>query len=83
MVVAMFIALTYLAPRWQCQWDLRSQDDSDRFVADHELGDALDQFLRRCPPEPRTLERIHHLTGPVARPVLALVASEPTPRGQG
>jgi hypothetical protein len=82
-VVAVFIALTYLAPRWQRQWDRRSQDDSDRFVADHELGDALGRFLRRCPPEPRTLERIHRLTGPVVRPSLALVVSDPTPRGQG
>jgi hypothetical protein len=82
-VVAVFIALTYLAPRLQRQWDRRSQDDSDRFVADHELGDALGRFLRRCPPEPRTLERIHRLTGPVVRPSLALVVSDPTPRGQG
>jgi hypothetical protein len=76
-VVAVFIALTYLAPRWQHQWDRRSQDDSDRFVADHELGDALGRFLRRCPPEPRTLERIHRLTGPVVHTSLALVVSEP------
>jgi hypothetical protein len=82
-VVAVFIALTYLAPRWQRQWDRRSHDDSDRFVADHELGDALGRFLRRCPPEPRTLERIHRLTGPVVRPSLALVVSDPTPRCQG
>jgi hypothetical protein len=81
-VVAVFIALTYLAPRWQRQWDRRSQDDSDRFVADHKLGDALSQFLRRSPPEPRTLERIHRLTGPAVRPSLALVVSDPTPRGQ-
>ena len=82
-VVAVFIALTYLAPRWQRQWDRGCQDDSDRFVAAHELGDALGRFLRRCPREPRTLERIHRLTGPVARPVLALVVSDPTPGGQG
>jgi len=81
-VVAVFIALTYLAPRWQRQWDRRSQDDSDRFVADHELGDALGRFLHRCRPEPRTLERIHRLTGPAVRPSLALVISDPTPRGQ-
>jgi hypothetical protein len=81
-VVAVFIALTYLAPRWQRQWDVRSQDDSDRFVADHGLGDALGRFLRRCPPEPRTLERIHRLTGPAVRPSLALVVSDPTPGGQ-
>ena len=81
-VVAAFIVLTYLAPRWQSQWDMRSQDDSDRFVADHELGDALGQFLRRCPPEPRTLERIHHLTGPLVRPSLALVVSDTTPNGR-
>jgi hypothetical protein len=79
-VVAVFITLTYLAPRWQRQWDKRSQDDSDRFVADHDLGDALGRFLRRCPPEPRTLERIQHLTGPVVLPSLALVVSDPTPR---
>jgi hypothetical protein len=82
-VVAVFIALTYLAPRWQRNWDMRSQDGSDRFVADHELGDALGRFLRRCPPEPRTLERIHRLTDPVALPSLALVMSAPTPQGQG
>jgi hypothetical protein len=82
-VVAVFIALTYLGPRWQRQWDLRSQDDSDRFVAEHELGDALGRFLRRCPPEPRTLERIHRLTGTVTRPCLALVARDPTPGGKG
>ncbi|MHB8297722.1 MAG: hypothetical protein ACYDDW_03985 [Dermatophilaceae bacterium] len=81
-VVAVFIALTYLAPRWQRQWEMRSQDDSDRFVANHELEDALGRFLRRRPPEPRTLERIHHLTGPVVRPSLALVVSEPIPRGR-
>jgi hypothetical protein len=71
-VVAVFIALTYLAPRWQRQWDFRSEDEADRFVADHELGDTLGRFLRRCPPETRTLERIHRLTGPVVRPSLAL-----------
>ena len=76
-VTAMFIALTYLAPRWQRQWDLRCQDDSDRFVSDHELGDGLARFLRRCPPAPRTLERIHRLTGPVVRPSLALVVTDP------
>ena len=81
-VVAVFIALTYLAPRWQGQWDMRSQDESDRFVADHELGDALVRFLRRCPPEPRTLERIHRLTSLAVRPSLALVMSDPTPRGR-
>jgi len=81
-VVALFIALTYQGPRWQRHWDVRSQDDSDRFVTDHDLGDALGRFLRRCPPEPRTLERIHRLTGPAVRPSLALVVSDPTPRGQ-
>jgi hypothetical protein len=79
-VVAVFIALTYLALRWQRQWDRRSQDESDRFVADHELGDALSRFLRRCPPEPRTLERVQRLTGPVVLPPLALVVSDPRPR---
>ena len=78
-VVAVFIALTYLAPRWQRQWDLRSQDDSDRLVSDHELGDGLARFLRRCPPAPRTLERVHRLTGPVVRPCLAPVVSDPKP----
>ena len=77
LVVAVFIALTYLAPRWQRQWALRSQDDSDRFVAEHGFGDALGRFLRRCPPAPRTLERVHRLTGPVVRPSLVLVVSEP------
>jgi len=81
-VVAVSIALTYLAPRWQRQWDMRSQDDSDRFVADHELGNAFGRFLRRCPPESRTLERIHRLTGPVIRPTLALVLSDRSPRGR-
>jgi hypothetical protein len=82
-VAAVFIALTYLAPQWQRQWDMRSQDDSDRFVADHELGSALGRFLRRCPPEPRTVERLQRLTGPVVRPSLALVFSDPTPRARG
>ena len=72
-----------LAPRWQRQWAMRSQDDSDRFVADHGLGDALGQFLRRCPPEPRTLERIHRLTGPVVCPSLDIVVSDATAMGQG
>jgi hypothetical protein len=81
--VAAFIALTYLAPRWQRQWDMRSQDESDRFVVDHKLGDALGRFLRRCPPEPRTLDRIHRLTGPVAGPSLALVVNDPTPARRG
>jgi len=82
-VVALLITLTYMVPRWQRQWDVRSQHDSDRFVATHGFGDALDRFLRRCPPEPRTLERIHHLTGPVARPSLALMVSDPMPTRQG
>jgi hypothetical protein len=71
-----------LAPQWQRQWNMRSQDESDRFVADRELGDALGRFLRRCPPERRTLERIHHLTGPVAGPSLALVIDNPPPNGR-
>ena len=81
-VVAVFIALTYLAPRWQRQWDRCSQDAADRFVVAHGLGDALGRFLRRCQPEPRTLERIYRLTGPVLRPSLALLVRDPTPRGQ-
>jgi len=81
-VVAVFIALTYLATRWQRHWAVCSQDDSDRFVAEHDLGEALGRFLRRCPPEPRTLERIHRLTGPVVRPSLALVVNNSTPKGQ-
>ena len=76
-VVTVFITLTYLAPRWQREWDRRSQEDSDRFVADHELGDALGGFLRRCPPDPRTLERVHRLSGPFVCPSLALVVKEP------
>jgi hypothetical protein len=82
-VVAVFIALTYLAPLWQRQWDRRSQDDSDQFVADHELGDALGRFLRRCPPQPRTLQRIYYLTGPVVRPSLALVVGDLTSTSRG
>jgi hypothetical protein len=82
-IVAVFIALTYLTPWWQRQWDIRSQDAADRFVADHELGDALSRFLRRCPPESRTLERIHRLTGPVVGPSRVLVVSDRTPRGRG
>ena len=81
-VVAVFIALTYLAPRWQRRWDRRSQDNADRFVTEHELGDALVRFLRRCPSELRTLERIHRLIGPAVRPSLALVVNDPTPRGE-
>lgn len=77
-VVAVFIAVTYLAPRWQRQWDIRCQDDADRFVAAHGLGDALGRFLRRRPPRRRTLERIHHLTGPVVRPSVALVVGDPS-----
>lgn len=78
-VVAGFIILTYLAPPWQRRWDVCSQDDSDRFVADHDLGDALGRFLRRCPPEPRTLERIHRLTCPVGRRPLALIEARHQP----
>lgn len=44
LVVAIFIALTYLVPQWQRRWDIRSQDDCGRFVADHELGDTLGRF---------------------------------------
>jgi hypothetical protein len=72
-----------LAPLWQRQWDRRSQDDSDQFVADHELGDALGRFLRRCPPQPRTLQRIYYLTGPVVRPSLALVVGDLTSTSRG
>jgi hypothetical protein len=55
----------------------------DRFVAYHGLGDALGRFLRRCPPEPRTLERIHRLTGPPVTPSLAMMKSCPTPKKSG
>lgn len=68
-----------VAPRWQSQWDIRSQDDSVRLVAAKDLGDALGRFLHRCPPEPWTLERIHCLTGSVVRQSLALTVSDPTP----
>jgi hypothetical protein len=82
-VVAVFTALTYLTPRWQRQWDMRSQGEADRFVADHDLGDALGRFLRRSPPAARTFERIHCLTGPVIHPTLGLVVSHQRPKGQG
>lgn len=88
-VVAVLIALTYLGPRWRRQWDLRSQDDADRFVADHGLGEALGRYLRRSLPSgpgpqtmTRTLKRIHRLDG-VAHPCLALVAADPSPGPRG
>jgi hypothetical protein len=82
-IAAVFITLTYLTPWWQRQWDIRSQDDADRFVADHGFGDALGRFLRRYPPEPRTPESIHRLTPPTAGASLALVVGDPTPGGRG
>jgi hypothetical protein len=75
-VVAVFIALTYLTPWWQRQWDIRSQVATDRFVADHGFGDALGRFLRRCPPERRTLQRIHRLTGPAVGPSLVYAVQQ-------
>jgi len=75
-IVAVFIALTYLTPRWHRQLAIRSQD-ADRFVADQQLGDALARFLGRCPPETRTFERVHHLTDPAVRPSVALGGGRP------
>lgn len=49
-VVAVFMALTYLAPQWSRASEQRSRDDADQFVTDHALGEALGRFLRRCPP---------------------------------
>lgn len=76
-VIGVFIALTYLAPRWQRAWVRRQLDAGDRFAIDHGFGPPLAAFLRRRPPTQVTVERIHRLAGPPTRPTLSLV----TPRG--
>lgn len=81
-VVAVVTTLTYLSPRWQRQCERRLQDDADRCVVEHGLGDPLGRFLRRRQADPGMLERIHRLIDPDARPSLALVVSQPTLTGR-
>lgn len=71
-VVAVFIAMTYLWPRWHRAWERRLADQGDRFVFGHGYGTALAAHLRRCRATEQTLERIHNLAGPNAQPTLAV-----------
>ena len=74
----------------QWQQDVRHSLTTEAAELAHDLTDLatffpykallrwpLGRFLRRCPPDPRTLERIHRLSGPLVRPSLALVVKEP------
>lgn len=72
-LIAGFIAMTYLGPRWRRAWARRLLKEGDRFVLDHGLGHHMAAYLPRCPPTNLTLERIHHLAGPTLRPSLSMV----------
>jgi hypothetical protein len=80
MVVAVFVTLTYLAPRWRQAAERRTQLAADRFVIEHGLADPLSRVLRRARLDPGTLERIRGLAGPARRPALSLVVDNTTTR---
>ena len=72
-VIAVFIALTYLVPRWRRAWRQQVEAASDRFVVAHGLGAAWATFLGGQSTSPAVLARIHRITGPTKRPALTLV----------
>lgn len=53
-VIAVFIALSYLLPRCRHAWHRRLCQAADRHAAGLGLAEALARFLRRLSPSPRT-----------------------------
>lgn len=72
-VIAVFIALTYLAPRWRRAWRQQVDAAADGFVVKHGLGGAWAAFLGRQSTSPAMQARIHRITGPTKRSALTLV----------
>ncbi len=72
-VIAVFIALTYLVPRWRRVWRQQVEAAADRFVVEHGLGAAWAAFLGRQSTSPAMLRRIDRITVLSRRPALRLV----------
>lgn len=72
-VIAVFIALTYLVPRWRRAWLQQVEAAADGFVVDNGLGTAWAAFLGRQSTSPAMLRRIDRITGLTQGPALRLV----------
>jgi hypothetical protein len=73
MVVAGFVTLTYVAPRWRRTVERRTQRAADRFVIEHGLADPLSRVLRADRSDPGSLERMAGLAAQATRPGLSIV----------
>lgn len=60
-IIATFIALSYLMPRWGRAWDKQLTDAADRYTARVGLGDDLARFLGRVPRSSAVADRIDRL----------------------
>ena len=72
-VIAVFIALTYLVPRWRRAWLQRVDAAADSFVVEYGLGAAWAALLGRQSTSPAMLARIDRITGPTKHSALTLV----------
>ncbi len=65
-VLAVFIALSYLLPRWRHAWHRHLCQVADRQAAGLGLAEPLARFLRRLPPD---TDRLDLVTGTERHPV--------------
>lgn len=57
-IIATFITLTYLMPRWGRAWERQLADAADRYAVGVGLGDDLGRFLGRVPRSPELADRL-------------------------
>lgn len=76
-LVAAITGLSYTIPRWEQAWDKQLLRAGDHQAQEHGLAAPLARFLRRCPRNTQTRERIHLLEGGPPRPALRLVRTQP------
>jgi len=72
-VIVVFIALTYLVPRWRRSWRQQVEAAADGFVVEHGLGNRLGGVLGSPVDVAAMQARIDRIIGPTKRSALTLV----------
>lgn len=76
-ICGLFIALSYLMPRWASRWEAQLILAADRFVTGHGLGEPLARHLLRHAGDPATLDRADRLRAPAPPPLAVLASATP------
>lgn len=72
-LIAGFVAATYLVPRWRRAWIGRVEKAADRFVCERGLAKPWATFLAGQSGSPTMRARLHRITGTTQLPGVALV----------